>query len=128
MHRETMLRKTVITLDSTVTVIESLAVDPMVPQRLYLLVRKRKIDLWPPPRGKNPRFYMAILISEDGGGHWELLDKLRFDLDHIFIDPTSPVDNRTIYVTGKDGLGVKENGRWRKVNMSLWIRTFSSVC
>ena len=107
----------VITLDSTVTVIKSLAIDPMVPQRLYLLVRKKKIDLWPPTRSGNSRFYMAILISEDGGGHWELWDKRRFDLDHILIDPTSPLDNRTIYIAGKDGLGVRENGVWSKVNV-----------
>ncbi len=112
-HAEEM----VVTIDSTVSEIEQLAVDPIVPQRLYLLVRQKKIDLWPPTRGENSRFYMEVMISEDGGGHWELLDKLRFDLDHIFIDPTSPVDNRTIYVSGKDGLGVKENGVWQKVNV-----------
>lgn len=114
----------VVTLDSTCTVIEKLAVDPMIPQRLYLLVRKKKNDLWPPTRGKNQRFYMAILISEDGGGHWELLDKLRFDLDHIFVDPTSPVENRTIYITGKDGLGVRENGVWSKVNIPYGAEPF----
>lgn len=114
----------VITLDSTVTVIKSLAIDPMVPQRIYLLVRKKKIDLWPPTRSGNSRFYMAILISEDGGGHWELWDKRRFDLDHILIDPTSPLDNRTIYVTGKDGLGVRENGVWSKVNVPYGAEPF----
>jgi photosystem II stability/assembly factor-like uncharacterized protein len=114
----------VVTLDSIVSVIEKLAVDPLVPQRLFLLVRNRKVDFWPPAKGKNSRFYMTILISEDGGGHWELLDKLRFDLDHIFIDPTSPVDNRTIYVSGKDGLGVKENGIWRKVNVPYRAEPF----
>jgi photosystem II stability/assembly factor-like uncharacterized protein len=114
----------VVTLDSTVSVIEKLAVDPLVPQRLFLLVRHKKVDFWPPAAGKNSRFYMAVLISEDGGGHWELLDKLRFDLDHIFIDPTSPIDNRTIYVSGKDGLGVRENGIWRKVNVPYGAEPF----
>ncbi len=58
------------------------------------------------------------------GDHWELLDKLRFDLDDIFIDPTSPIDNRSIYVAGKDGLGVKENGMWRKVDMPFGAEPF----
>jgi hypothetical protein len=114
----------IVTLDSSVTEIEQLAVDPIVPQRLFLLVRQKKVDLWPPARGKNSRFYMAVMISENGGGHWELLDKLRFDLDHIFIDPTSPVDNRTIYVSGKDGLGVKQNGVWSKVNVPYKAEPF----
>ena len=99
-------------------------VDPHNQQRLYLLVRKKKIDIWPTPRGKDPRYYMVILISENGGGHWELLDKLRFDLDNLFIDPTSPEDNRSIYVSGKDGLGVKKNGVWSKVNMPWQAEPF----
>ncbi|MCK5137982.1 MAG: hypothetical protein KAR19_19510 [Bacteroidales bacterium] len=107
----------VVTRDSTMTVIEKVAVDPDNSQRLFLLVRKQKIDIWPPTRGENQRSFMAIMISEDGGSHWELLDKLPFELDDIFIDPTSPKDNRTIYVAGKDGLGVKENGIWNKVMM-----------
>jgi photosystem II stability/assembly factor-like uncharacterized protein len=107
----------VVTLDSTISEIKKIAVDPFVPQRLYLLVRQKKVDFWPPGKSKNSRFYMAILISEDGGGHWELLDKLRFDVDDIFIDPTSPIDNRTIYISGKHGLGVKKNGVWSKVNV-----------
>lgn len=114
----------VVTQDSSFTVIEKVAVDPVNSQKLYLLIRKKKIDVWPPTRDKNERFYMAIMISEDGGGHWELLDKLRFDLDDIFIDPTSPVDNRTIYVSGKDGLGVKENGHWKKVSMPFGAEPF----
>jgi len=105
----------VITLDSTETVIEGLAVDPMVPQRLFLLVRKKRNDFWPPFRERYSVYYMAIMVSEDGGDHWEILDKIRFDLDQIFVDPASPVDNRSLYVMGKDGLGIRENGNWRKV-------------
>ncbi len=117
-------QETIVTLDSSVTVVEKLAVDPTISSRLYLLVSKKKIDLWPPTRGENRRSYMEILFSEDGGEHWEILDKLRFKLDHIFIDPTSPVENRTIYVTGKDGLGVKENGVWNKVNIPYGSEPF----
>lgn len=107
----------VVTKDSIITVIENLAVDPDNPQRLFLLVRKKKIDIWPSSKGKNSRFYMNIMISEDGGGHWKILDKLRFDLNNIFIDPTSPKDNRTIYISGKDGLGMKKNGNWSNIDL-----------
>ena len=103
----------IVTKDSIRTEIEKLAVDPDNSQRLFLLVRKKKIDIWPPVRGKKQRFFMAIMISEDGGASWERVDKLPFDLNNIFIDPTSPIDNRTIYISGKDGLGVKEKGNWR---------------
>jgi len=103
----------VITKDSSITVLENLAVDPDNSQILYLLIRRRKIDVWPPNRGRNSRFYTVIMISEDGGSNWKVLDKLPFELKDIFIDPTSPKDNRTIYISGKDGLGVKRNGEWR---------------
>ncbi len=105
----------VLTRDSMHLEIKQMAVDPLVPQRLYLLIRRNKVDFWPPNRGENSRFYTAVMISEDGGKQWKLLDKLRFDLDDIFIDPTSPPDNRSIYVSGKHGLGLKENGLWSKV-------------
>lgn len=105
----------VVTKDSTSIVLEKLAVDPDNSQRLFLLVRNKKIDVW--PKGGNSRFYMAIMVSEDGGDHWEVIDKLRFDLNNIFIDPTSPKDNRTFYISGKDGLGVKENGNWGNIGL-----------
>ncbi len=103
----------VITKDSSITIIEKLAVDPDDSQRLFLLIRKNKIDVWPPSRGRNSRFYMIIMISEDGGSQWKVLDKMPFELNNIFIDPSSPIENRTIYVSGKDGLGVKKDGNWR---------------
>ncbi len=114
----------VLTQDSSLAVIEQVAVDPANSKRLFLLLRHKIIDVWPTTRSENQRFYMAIMISEDGGDHWELWDKLRFDLDNIFIDPTSPVNNRTIYVVGKDGLGVRENGQWRKVSMPFGAEPF----
>ena len=78
----------IITVDSTVTVIESLAVDPLVPQRLISYwYEKEKNDLWPPFRDRIRVYYMAIMVSEDGGDHWEILDKIRFDLDQIFLIP-----------------------------------------
>ncbi len=103
----------VINRDSIRTDIEKLAVDPANPQRLFLMVRKRKIDFWPPTRRNNKRYYMAVLLSEDCGGTWKMIDKLPFDLNNIFIDPGSPEGNRTYYVTGEDGIGVKEKGMWR---------------
>ena len=52
----------VITRDGTLQVIEKLAIDPENPEKLYLLLRNRKIDVWPPTRGRNQRFFMSIKI------------------------------------------------------------------
>ncbi len=111
----------IITKDSIKVVVEKLAVDPDDSQKLFLLVRKRKIDIWPVTRGKNPRFYTEILISEDGGNNWKTIDKFRFDINHIFIDPTSPKENRSIYVSGRDGLGVKREGVWRDIMLPVGV-------
>ncbi|MFD2101476.1 WD40/YVTN/BNR-like repeat-containing protein [Flagellimonas iocasae] len=105
----------VITKDSVWTLVEKLAIDPDNPQKLYLLTRKRKVDFW--PNGKNQRFYMAIMASNDGGESWETMEKLRFDLNNLFIDPSSPEDDRTIYISGKSGLGARRKGTW--VNVGL---------
>ena len=110
-------QEVVVTKDSIITRIEKLAVDPDNPQRLFLLTRKAKIDIWPETRGKNGRHYIEILISENGGKAWKLMDKIPFDLNNIFVDPTSPLENRTVYVSGKDGLGVKKNGKWGMVEL-----------
>lgn len=107
----------VVTKDSILVQIEKMVVDPENDQKLYLLTRKRKRDLWPPVRGKGERFFMEILVSEDGGKQWTVQDRLRFDLDNIFIDPTSPVQNRTIYVSGKAGLGTRIGGVWRQIEL-----------
>ncbi|MBK8500838.1 MAG: hypothetical protein IPL46_00760 [Saprospiraceae bacterium] len=107
----------VVTNDSIVTIVKKLAVDPDDPKRLFLLVRQEKIDSWPRSKDRHSRFHMQIMVSEDGGDHWETLEKLRFDLDHIFLDPTSSLDNRTIYVAGKDGLGVRKKGTWSHLIM-----------
>ncbi len=107
----------VVTKDSIRTIIEKLVVDPDNPQKIFLLVRKKKMAQWPKTADVYSKFYMEILTSEDGGVNWEVFDRLRFQLNNIFIDPTSPKDNRTIYVSGKDGLGIKKNGVWNKIEM-----------
>jgi len=105
----------VVTADSTRTVIEHLAVDPTETKRLYLLTRKMELTKGRRSTRQHKRFYMEIMYSADGGSTWSVFDKMRFDLHQIFIDPTSPLDNRTLYVSGEDGLGAKVNGTWRRI-------------
>lgn len=103
--------------DSSRTIIEKLVVDPDNSQKLFLLTKKEKANIRPRYKGDNNNYITVILISEDGGAHWETLDELRFELNNIFIDPTSPKDNRTIYVSGKDGLGMKKDDDWRNIRL-----------
>ena len=104
-----------VTTDSIITSIKKLVVDPVESKRIYLLVRKQESAYRSPSNKSVPRFFMEILFSDDAGDHWKSLDKLRFDLDNIFVDPTSPIEERTIYVSGKDGIGAKKNGAWGKI-------------
>lgn len=105
----------VVTKDSILTELKKLVVDPDNSKKIYLLARKKQIYDWSNSKGSKSRFYTVILVSEDGGNNWQVMDKLRFDINDIFIDPTSPVDDRTVYISGKDGLGVKIKGSWGNV-------------
>lgn len=107
----------IVTKDSVITVIEKMIVDPDNSQQLHMLVRRKKIDYWPSSKHKSDRFFMNLMSSKDGGTHWELMDKLPFDINNIFIDPNSPKKDRTIYVSGKGGFGVKRNGNWENLGL-----------
>ncbi len=107
----------VVTKDSIISVVKNLAIDPDNSQKLFLLVKEKKNDSWPAPIGINFKFSMALFTSQDGGKSWEVIDRLNSEFNTIFIDPTSPKDNRTIYISSKDQLKVKKEGIWTTINM-----------
>lgn len=107
----------IITKDSLITEIQKLVVDPDNSQKLFLLIKNKKIDFWPKNQNRNQRFSMHFLVSEDGGISWNSTDKLPFNINNFFIDPKSPKTNRTLYVSGKDGLGMKKNGHWTNLGL-----------
>ncbi len=88
----------VVTRDSVITRIIKMAIDPDNPRKLFLLVERTT---------KSSR---ELLVSEDAGLHWKVESVVEFEADNVFIDPTSPADDRTIYLTGKHQIQVRKNG------------------
>jgi hypothetical protein len=43
---------------------------------------------------------------------------------HIFVDPSSPKSDRTIYVTGANSVSLRKDGAWRKFDPPAGVRTF----
>jgi len=99
----------VVTRDSILTRIKKLVIDPEKPKNLFLLVEKS---------GTLPtKSSQTLLLSMDAGVTWKEETIFEFDADNVFIDATSPLVNRTLYVTGKNNIQVRKDGEWSKANL-----------
>jgi photosystem II stability/assembly factor-like uncharacterized protein len=56
---------------------------------------------------------VAYYTSRNQGKSWNREKDLDYNVKNIFIDPSSPEENRTVYIMGKNNLTVKENGKWQ---------------
>lgn len=93
-HAEEVL----VTKDSTHKSVQAFTVDPADSKKLYAAIL---ID-------EETGFF----FSNDGGEHWTKERTLGEGAKRIFIVPSSPADNRTIYVAGKNSITVKKGGVW----------------
>ncbi len=100
----------VVTRDSIITRIKKLSIDPDNPQDLYLLVEMNDEREWSYKQSISTKSSQVLLLSNDAGENWKEESIFEFDADNIFIDATSPYQNRTLYVTGKDNIQVEN--RW----------------
>ena len=91
--------ETIITNDSTRRNILALAVDPDNSMKLHAAI---SID-------NNVGYY----FSNDQGGDWTKEKDLQNGAMNIYIDPSSPKENRTLYITGKNSITVREKGIWK---------------
>lgn len=89
----------IFTKDSTIRKVLALAVDPTNSKKLYAAISINGTT--------------AFSVSDDGGEHWKNEKKLGPGIKKIFIDPSSPKDNRTIYFTGDNSIEQKVNGKWQ---------------
>lgn len=88
----------IITSDSTRRNVMALAVDPDNSMILYAVISINNA----------PGYY----TSHDQGGHWAKEKELEQEAKNIFIVPSSPKENRTIYITCNNSVIVRENGNW----------------
>jgi len=88
----------IITKDSSIRHVLALAVDPENSMNLHAVISK----------GNSAGYY----ISDDQGGHWTKEKDLRIGIRDVFVNPSSPKENRTIYITTENSVWVRENGIW----------------
>jgi len=89
----------IVTNDSTRRQVLAFAVDPADSKKLHAAI---EID-----------DSLAYYFSDNDGLSWTKLKPLQDNARNIFIDPSSPEDNRTIYITGNNSVILRENGVWR---------------
>jgi photosystem II stability/assembly factor-like uncharacterized protein len=92
-------QEVIITNDSTRRNVLALAVDPDNSKKLYAAI---SID-----------DASSYFFSDDQGEHWTREKDLENGVKNIYVDPASPKENRTLYITGKNSITVRENGTWK---------------
>ena len=98
--------------DGTKKNVVSLAVDPVNSQKLYAVVSVDNVS--------------SLISSINGGNTWRQEKILEEEAEHIFVHPSSPENNRTIYIAGKHCVASRENGTWSKNNLPANINTINT--
>ena len=88
----------VVTRDSTIRDVQAFAIDPVDSKKLYAIISIDKA--------------IALYTSIDGGLKWAKERDLNDKAKNLFINPSSPKDNRTLYITSGAGITVRNNGQW----------------
>lgn len=87
-----------LTIDSIPRAVVSMAIDPGNAERVYVVQRVGE------------RYRLAV--SDDRGTTWRRERNLDFSPQAIFIDPGSPMENRTLYLPGDHGMAIRRDGKW----------------
>jgi len=101
----------IITNDSTRRHVWALAVDPDNSMKLHAAISVDNV--------------VSYFSSDDQGDKWSKEKDLEADVKNIFIVPSSPKENRTIYITGKNSITVRENGVWKTNSGPANVRTLN---
>lgn len=88
----------VVTRDSLEKEVLALAIDPEDSKTLFVAIKEENSVI----------FYS----SDNGGMKWSKEYTLPDGAKNIFIDPHSPLGQRTVYVTGARSVTVRKNGLW----------------
>ena len=89
----------IITNDSTRRRVLALTVDPDDSEKLHAAI---SIDN-----------AISYYFSDDQGANWTKVQDLVNGAKDIFIVPSSPKENRTLFITGKSSITVREKGIWK---------------
>ena len=90
----------IVTKDNTRRDVQAFTVDPENSQKLFAAI---SIDR-----------ALGFYVSKNGGKDWVKEKDLDTEVQNIFVVPSSPADDRTIYFAGKTGVIRKEKGAWKQ--------------
>lgn len=88
----------IVTLDSSLREVQTFAIDQENSKKLFAVISVDKAT--------------AFYVSDDGGLKWQKEKDLQEAAQNIFIVPSSPKDDRTIYITQNNGITARVNGKW----------------
>jgi len=89
----------IVTKDNTSRAVQAFAIDPAASEKLFAAIR---IDQ-----------SVGIYQSANGGENWTKERDINSNVKNIFIDPSSPANNRTLFVTTEKGIIRRTNGAWQ---------------
>ncbi|MEO6187555.1 MAG: hypothetical protein ABIO82_03485 [Ginsengibacter sp.] len=92
-------REIVITKDSTIRNVLAFAIDPANSKKMYAVISIDKIT--------------SLFISDDGGLQWTKEKEIEDGAKNIFVVPSSPKENRTLYITGNKSITTRTDGKWK---------------
>ena len=101
------------TKDGTTTAVDALTVDPADSSRLYAVMHRAGNTF--------------LSLSTDGGTTWKDSDLLPGGGRRIFVDPASPVAERTLYIAGTNSTSIRENGGWRHPRGPEGVNSFNDI-
>lgn len=83
----------------------TMSIDPTQPKNLYAAIRCDQ--------------GVGLYTSVDGGTEWKKEKDFDQDIRNIFIDPSSPSEQRTLYLGWRDGVHQRVNGEWKSYGAPL---------
>lgn len=89
----------IVTSDSTRNRVLSLAIDPANSMKLHAIISVDR-KTW-------------YHVSDDHGINWTMVKEIEGGPMNIFIDPSSPVENRTVIITCRNSVIAIKKGQWQ---------------
>lgn len=100
-----------VTNDSTVSQVVALSVDPARSSVLYAAVTKDEAT--------------GLYTSVNGGSTWSLIKELHPGISSIFVDPSSPEEDRILYVAGSKGIEQRISGSWTETGLPEGVESLT---
>jgi photosystem II stability/assembly factor-like uncharacterized protein len=89
----------IITNDSSIREVLAIAVDPENSINLHAIIAVNNV--------------VSYYFSNDQGLSWNRVKDLETGAKNLYVAPSSPYNDRTLYFAGKNSITVRENGIWK---------------